>query len=212
MNRRVQIIVCLLLTQVLQPQSALAFPVIDAANLQQNIIQVKHLLEEINTLKQQVKTAKSQLNSINGIRHMSGVIDSVYDMSVKVDPNLTLKQNGLHDSEWLKLGGDVAGLYDQVNRYRGRWFGQTQVSLQQTQARYNQLMQLIRKIDNAPQQKDIEDLQARINAEGVMLENEQAKLQLLNAQAEASNALTQQRITQMAIESAGELHPIQINY
>ncbi|MBM7074257.1 type IV secretion protein [Shewanella sp. 202IG2-18] len=190
------------------PLSAHAFPVIDAANLQQNIIQVKHLLEEINTLKQQLSTAKSQLSSINGVRHMSGVIDSVYDISVKVDPNLTLKQQGLHNSEWLKLGGDMAGLYDQVNRYRGRWFGQTQISLQQTQARYNQLIQLIRKIDNAPQQKDIEDLQARINAEGVMLQNEQAKLQLLDAQAKASDALTQQRITQMAVESAGELKPI----
>ena len=185
-----------------------AFPVIDAANLHQNILQVKHMLDEINTLKQQLQTAKSQLNSINGIRHMSNAIDSVYDVTVKVDPNLTLKQQGLHNSQWLQLGGDIAGLYDDVNRYRGRWFGQTQVSLQQTQARYQQLMRLIQKINQAPQQKDIEDLQARINAEGVMLQNEQAKLQLLNAQAQASDALTQQKITQLAIESAGELHPI----
>ncbi|MBM7073748.1 type IV secretion protein [Shewanella sp. 202IG2-18] len=212
MIKRTHLLLSLLLSQLLQTHSAFAFPVIDAANLQQNIIQVKHLLEEINTLKQQLQTSKSQLSSINGIRHMSGVIDSVYDMSVKVDPNLALKKQGLHNSDWLNLGGDVAGLYDDINRYRGRWFGQTQVSLQQTQARYQQLIRLIRKVDNAPQQKDIEDLQARINAEGVMLENEQAKLQLLNAQAKASDALTQQRITQMAVESAGELHPIQLNY
>ena len=188
--------------------SAQAFPVIDAANLHQNIIQVKHMLEEINTLKQQVQTAKSQLNSINGVRGMANSIDSIYDISVKVDPNLTLNKQGIHNSDWLKLGGDVAGLYDDVNRYRGRWFGQTQVSLQQTQARYQQLMRLIEKINQAPQQKDIEDLQARINAEGVMLQNEQVKLQLLNAQAQANDALTQQKITQMAIESAGELKPI----
>ena len=209
---RSHLALCLLLSQSLLSQAVQAMPVIDAANLHQNIIQVKHLLEEINTLKQQLQTAKSQLSSINGVRHMSGVIDSVYDLSVKVDPNISLKQQGLHNSQWLNLGGDVAGLYDDVNRYRGRWFGQTQVSLQQTQARYQQLMRLIRKIDNAPQQKDIEDLQARIDAEGVMLANEQAKLQLLNAQAKASDALTQQRITQMAVESAGELHPIQLNY
>ena len=211
MIKRNHLMLCLLLPALLQTQSVLAFPVIDVANLHQNIIQVKHLLDEVNTLKQQLQTAKSQLSSINGIRHMSSAIDSVYDLSVKVDPNLSLKQNGLHNSDWLKLGGDVGGLYDDINRYRGRWFGQTQMSLQQTQARYNQLLRLIRKIDNAPQQKDIEDLQARINAEGVMLENEQAKLQLLNAQAKASDALAQQRITQMAIESAGELHPIQLN-
>ena len=216
MIKRTHLMLCLLLPALLQTQSVLAFPVIDVANLHQNIIQVKHLLDEVNTLKQQLQTAKSQLSSINGIRHMSGAIDSVYDLRVKVDPNLSLKQNGLHNSDWLKLGGDVGGLYDDINRYRGRWFGQTVVmsmmSLQQTQARYSQLLRLIRKIDNAPQQKDIEDLQARINAEGVMLENEQAKLQLLNAQATASDALAQQRITQMAIESAGELHPIQLNY
>ncbi|WP_133406843.1 type IV secretion system protein [Parashewanella tropica] len=193
-------------------QTAFAFPVIDIANLHQNIIQVKHLLEEIDTLKQQVQTAKSQLSSINGVRHMGNAIDSVYDITVKVDPNLTLKNQGLHNSQWLQLGGDVAGLYDDVNRYRGRWMGQTQLSLQETQARYQQLMRLVQKIDNAPQQKDIEDLQARIDAEGVMLANEQAKLQLLQAQAKASDSLTQQRITQMAVESAGELHPIHLNY
>lgn len=196
--------ICLLLMS----QSAMAFPVIDIANLQQNLIQVQRLLEEIKTLKQQLDTAKHQLGSINGIRHMGNAIDSVYDITVKVDPNLTLKQQGLHDSNTLKLGGDIAGLYDDINRTRGRWFGQTQASLQQTQARYNQLIRLIRKVDNAPQQKDIEDLQARISAEGVMLANEQAKLQLLESQAKASDALTKQRITQMAVESAGELHPI----
>ena len=188
--------------------SAQAFPVIDVANLHQNIIQVKHMLEEINTLKQQVETAKSQLNSINGVRGMANSIDSVYDVSVKVDPNLTLNHQGLHNSQWLQLGGDAAGVFDDINRYRGQWFGQTQISLQQTQARYQQLMRLIEKINHAPQQKDIQDLQARINAEGVMLENEQAKLQLLNAQAQTNDALMQQKITQMAIESAGELKPI----
>ena len=198
----------LILFILLISTSVQAFPVIDVANLHQNIIQVKHMLEEINTLKQQVETAKSQLKSINGVRGMANSIDSVYDISVKVDPNMTLNQQGIHNSDWLKLGGNVGSLYDDVNRYRGRWFGQTQVSLQQTQARYQQLIRLIEKINQAPQQKDIEDLQARINAEGVMLQNEQAKLQLLNAQAQANDALTQQKITQMAIESAGELKPI----
>ncbi len=186
-------------------------PVIDVANLQQQITQIKHLLTEIDTLKRQLDTANRQLSSINGVRHMSGVIDSVYDISVKVDPNLTLKQQGLHNSQTLKLGGDIAGLFDDVNRYRGRWFGQTQVSLQQTKSRYNQLLGLIRRIDNAPEQKDIQDLHARIDAEGVMMANEQAKLQLLSAQAKASEALSKQRITQMAVESAGELHPISWN-
>ncbi len=183
-------------------------PVIDVANLEQQIVQAQHMLREIETLKQQLDAAKDNLHSINGVRHMSGVIDSIYDITVKVDPNLTLKKQGLHNSQSLKLGGEFAGLFDDVNRYRGRWFRQTQVSLQQTQTRYNQLLRLIRRIDNAPQQKDIQDLHARINAEGVMLANEQAKLQLLSAQAKANDALAKQRITQMAVESAGELHPI----
>ncbi|RLV60884.1 type IV secretion protein [Parashewanella curva] len=202
----------LLLTTFLLSLPCLAFPVIDIANLHQKIIEIRHLLEEIDTLKQQLDTAKRQLNSINGITRMSDAIDSVYDVAVKVDPNLTLKQQGLHNSEWLKLGGDSASLFDDINRYRGRWLGQTQLSLQETQVRYDQLTRLINKITQAPKQKDIQDLQARIQAENAMLANEQAKLQLMKAQAQASDALAQQRITQMAIESAGELHPINVNW
>ncbi|MGB0893794.1 MAG: type IV secretion system protein [Parashewanella sp.] len=202
----------LLILIICLPLPCLAFPVIDVANLRQNILEVRHMLEEINTLKQQLDTAKGQLSSINGIRGMANAIDSSYDIAVKVDPNLTLKQQGLHDSQWLQLGGDTAGLFDDVNRYRGRWLGQTNLSLQETQARYSELTRLINKISQAPQQKDIQDLQARIDAENVLLQNEQAKLQLLKAQAQASDALTQQRITQMAVESAGELHPIKVNW
>ena len=94
---------------IFTPLSNASMPVIDVANLQQQITQIKHLLTEIDTLKRQLDTANRQLSSINGVRHMSGVIDSVYDISVKVDPNLTLKQQGLHNSQSLKLGGDIAG-------------------------------------------------------------------------------------------------------
>ncbi|WP_133408181.1 type IV secretion system protein [Parashewanella tropica] len=209
--KRLSLMIALLMTLSL-PLPSLAFPVIDIANLHQKIIEIRHLLEEIDTLKQQLDTAKRQLSSINGITGMSDAIDSVYDVAVKVDPNLTLKQQGLHNSEWLKLGGDSASLFDDINRYRGRWLGQTQLSLQETQVRYDQLTRLINKITQAPKQKDIQDLQARIQAENAMLANEQAKLQLMKAQAQASDALAQQRITQMAIESAGELHPINVNW
>ncbi|RLV60319.1 type IV secretion protein [Parashewanella curva] len=209
--KRLFLMMALLMTQSL-PLPSLAFPVIDIANLHQKIIEIRHLLEEIDTLKQQLDTAKRQLSSINGITGMSDAIDSVYDVAVKVDPNLTLKQQGLHNSEWLKLGGDSASLFDDINRYRGRWLGQTQLSLQETQVRYDQLTRLINKITQAPKQKDIQDLQARIQAENAMLANEQAKLQLMKAQAQASDALAQQRITQMAIESAGVLHPINVNW
>ncbi|WP_133408257.1 type IV secretion system protein [Parashewanella tropica] len=209
--KRLSLMIALLMTLSL-PLPSLAFPVIDIANLHQKIIEIRHLLEEIDTLKQQLDTAKRQLSSINGITGMSDAIDSVYDVAVKVDPNLTLKQQGLHNSEWLKLGGDSASLFDDINRYRGRWLGQTQLSLQETQVRYDQLTRLINKITQAPKQKDIQDLQARIQAENAMLANEQAKLQLIKAQAQASDALAQQRITQMAIESAGELHPINVNW
>ncbi|RLV59173.1 type IV secretion protein [Parashewanella curva] len=209
--KRLFLMMALLMTLSL-PLPSLAFPVIDIANLHQKIIEIRHLLEEIDTLKQQLDTAKRQLSSINGITGMSDAIDSVYDVAVKVDPNLTLKQQGLHNSEWLKLGGDSASLFDDINRYRGRWLGQTQLSLQETQVRYDQLTRLINKITQAPKQKDIQDLQARIQAENAMLANEQAKLQLLKTQAQANDALAQQRITQMAIESAGELHPINVNW
>lgn len=187
-----------------QPATAGGIPVIDASSLTQQILQVEHMLSQIEKLQSQLETAEDQLDSMSGSRGLGNVIDSAYDPAVDVDPNEALSSAGIKSSSEHGLSGDVADLYDSGNENTATWLGQSEKSLQQAQERFSELTGLVAKVNNSPDQKDILDLQARIGAEEVMLENEMAKLTMLRSQAEAKQALHQQRIQQMVIESSGE--------
>lgn len=179
------------------PSMAAGIPVIDTTSIAQQILQVEHMLT-------QIKSLQDQLDNMSGSRGLAAVIDSVYDTTVDVEPNEVLSDAGIRDSGEHGLSGDIAEVYDLSNENSATWLGQSQKSLEQAQQRFHALSGLIAKVNNSPDQKDILDLQARIGAEEVMLQNEIAKLTMLRSQAEANRAMHNQRVQQMAIESSGE--------
>ncbi|SDL22713.1 type IV secretion system protein VirB5 [Modicisalibacter muralis] len=187
-----------------QPAMASGIPVIDVSNLTQQILQVQNMLNQIEQLKSQLETANKELDSMSGVRGLGNVIDSAYDTAVNVDPNQVLNNAGIRGANEHGLTGDVADLYDSSNENTATWLSQSQKSLEQAQERFSELTGLVAEVNNSPDQKDVLDLQARIGAEQVMLQNEMAKLSMLRSQAEASQAMHNQRVQQMAIESSGE--------
>ncbi|WP_299236429.1 type IV secretion system protein [uncultured Halomonas sp.] len=187
-----------------QPAMAGGIPVIDVSSLTQQILQVQHMLTQIEQLKSQLETANKELDSMSGVRGLGNVIDSAYDTAVNVDPNQVLSDVGIRGANDHGLSGDVADLYDSGNQNTATWLGQSQKSLEQAQERFSELTGLVAEINNSPDQKDILDLQARIGAEQVMLQNEMAKLSMLRSQAEANQALHAQRVQQMRVASSGE--------
>ncbi|MCE8050088.1 type IV secretion protein [Halomonas daqingensis] len=187
-----------------QPAMAGGIPVIDTSNLAQQILQVEHMLSQLEQLQDQLETANRQLDSMSGSRGLAGVIDSAYDTAVNVDPNQVLSNAGIRGANEHGLSGDVADLYDSGNQNTATWLGQSQKSLEQAQERFSELTGLVAEVNNSPDQKDVLDLQARIGAEEVLLQNEMAKLTMLRSQAEANRAMHNQRVQQMAIESSGE--------
>lgn len=191
-------------TGLSQPAMAGGIPVIDTSSLAQQVLQVEHMLSQLEQLQDQLETANTQLDRISGSRGLAGVIDSVYDIAVNVDPNDVLENAGIRNSGEHGLSGDVADLYDNSNQNTATWLGQSEKSLEQVQERFSELTGLVAQVNNSPDQKDILDLQARIGAEEVMLQNEMAKLTMLRSRAEASRAMHNQRVQQMAIESSGE--------
>lgn len=190
---------------VAQVSSAGGIPVIDGSNLAQSIIQVQHMVSQLEHLKNQLETAKEELNSISGVRGLANVIDSVYDIDVNVDVDEILKNGGIKDATTLGLNGKAASVYTNSTQNTAKWVGQSTKSLEQAQKRFLELTGLIAKVNASPDQKDILDLQARIGSEEVMLQNELIKLTLQQSQAQANQALNNQKIRQMAIESVGEL-------
>lgn len=193
---------------VTQPAMAGGIPVIDVAGLTQNILQVQHMLDQIQQLKSQLETANKELDSMSGVRGLGNVIDSAYDTAVNVDPNQVLNDAGIRSASEHGLSGDMADLYDSGNQNTATWLGQSQKSLEQAQERFSELTGLVAEVNNSPDQKDVLDLQARIGAEEVMLQNEMAKLTMLRSQAEANQAMHNQRVQQMTVESSGELRQV----
>ncbi|OBX33917.1 type IV secretion system protein [Halomonas elongata] len=82
--------------------------------------------------------------------------------------------------------------------------GSVPKSLEQAQERFSELTGLVAQVNNSPDQKDILDLQARIGAEEVLLQNEMAKLTMLRSVATANQAVQQRRARQMRIQNSGE--------
>ncbi|MFD2190786.1 type IV secretion system protein [Pistricoccus aurantiacus] len=187
-----------------QPVIAGGIPVIDTSSLAQQILQVEHMLSQLERLQDQLETANKQLDSMSGSRGLAGVIDSAYDTAVNVDPNKVLSSAGIRSASEHSLSGDVASLYDSGNQNTATWLGQSQKSLVQAQERFSELSGLVAEVNSSPDQKDVLDLQARIGAEEVMLQNEMAKLTMLRSQAEANKSLHAQRVQQMRVESSGE--------
>lgn len=193
---------------VTQPAIAGGIPVIDIAGLTQSILQVQHMLDQIQQLKSQLQTANKELDSMSGVRGLGNVIDSAYDTAVNVDSDQVLNDAGISPASEHGLSGDVADLYDSGNENTATWLGQSQKSLEQAQDRFSELTGLVAEVNNSPDQKDVLDLQARIGAEQVMLQNEMAKLSMLRSQAEANQAMHNQRVQQLTVESSGELRDV----
>lgn len=201
-------IAALLAAAIGASQSVMAsgIPVIDVSSLTQQLLQVQHMLSQIEELKQQLDTANTQLDRISGSRGLANAINSAYDTAVNIDPDTVLANAGIKSAVEHGLTGDLAELYNSGNQNTAAWLGQSQKSLEQAQDRFHELTGLVSKVNASPDQKDILDLQARIGGEQVMLQNEMAKLTMLRSQAEANQAVHNQRIQQMAIESVGSLN------
>lgn len=192
----------------LRKAAAGGLPVIDASNLAQAIQQVMHMVEQIEQLKKQLEVSETQLDRISGSRGMGGIISSQYDVAVDVSQDEILEDLGLKSAEEHGLTGEEASLYDEANENVSLWLGQSEKSLEQARDRFSELSKLVAKVNNCPDQKDILDLQARIQAEQVLLQNEMVKLAMLQARAEAREAAHKQKIRQMTVETTGEYTPI----
>jgi type IV secretion system protein VirB5 len=81
-------------------------------------------------------------------------------------------------------------------------------ALATTSARFASLQQLINAIPTATDQKGILDLQARIQAEQAMLQNESTKLNTLYQASQAEELIRRQRASEQAIADAGSLRDL----
>jgi type IV secretion system protein VirB5 len=193
---------------------------------------IAQLIQEVQTLSQQLTTAQAQLNqaeaalaTTTGNRGMqlllSGTNRNYLPMSAA---QLTAASQGAGGYPGLASGvqtsmttnavmspAQLAALPPpaqqqviadrQTIALRQAVAGQ---ALSNSSARFAALQSLIAAIPSARDQKGILDLQARINAELGMLQNEQTKLQVLGQATDAMSAVNAQREREQVIVGQGQ--------
>jgi type IV secretion system protein VirB5 len=187
------------------PCFAGGIPVIDVSSIAQQIIQVEHMVRQIEQLQEQITLSHQELKNMSGVRGLGNIIDSAYDKSVHVNPNTVLQSQNIKTASQIGLTGELATLHNTQNTNSATALAQSQKSLEQAKERFNALSVLLHKVNDSPEQKDILDLQARINIEQAFLQNEMIKLSMLQSETEAKKAIQTQKIQQMRIESSGSL-------
>jgi type IV secretion system protein VirB5 len=225
MTRIRQVSMCLILLVAAVPAARAQWAVIDVGAIAQ-------LIQEVQTLRQQLLTAQAQLNqaqvalaSTTGNRGMQLLLGGVNRNYLPTSTaQLTAASQGAGAYPGLVSGvqasmnanavmspAQLAALPPpaqqqliadrQAIALRQALAGQ---ALSNSSARFAALQSLIAAIPSAQDQKAILDLQARINAELGMLQNEQTKLQVLAQATETMSAVNAQREREQVIVGQGQ--------
>jgi type IV secretion system protein VirB5 len=206
------------------PAARAQWAVIDAPAIVQLIQEVQTMAQQLATAKDQLLQAKQALQTMTGDRGMAQLLGGTvrnYLPSDWTQVNSALQGLG----GFAPLSADVLGIIasntvlspqrlaslspsgqQQIQAAR-QWSAMQQALAHQALAnasnRFASLQSLITAISTAADQKGILDLQARINAELGMLQNEQTKLQILNQSTEAQAAALDQQARERIIDGHG---------
>lgn len=208
------------------PAAHAQFAVIDVASVTQLVNEVQDLKQTLTVAREHLAEAQAELRSITGDRGMEQLLagtnrnylpadwrqlvaalndsTSAYSalsagagQALAEDTVLTPQQLDTlspDEQQQIAAGRGTAALLQAVSRQ----------ALANASSRFAALQQLIGTIGTASDAKGILDLNARIGAEQAMLQNEQAKLTVLIATAEAQRWADEERERERAIAGQGE--------
>jgi len=211
--------------------NATGIPVFDGAaamNAVQQILawgkQYGQMAQQYQQLVQNYNQAVTTYNSMNGVRGMSALVNNPalrrylpneWNQAMNLINNgtgYTSLQNrtlGIRSAAMVTSVGDT-GL--DPNSAAGRAFvgAQNQAALNralseegfmQASERIGAIQTLIDKVDGVPDAKDVADLQARIQGEQAMVQNELVKLQLMSQLQQAQRDLMAQQAREISMKS-----------
>lgn len=196
--------------------------VIDAPAIVQLIQQVQDMEQIISTARSQLAQAKQALQTMTGNRGMemllSGTVRNYLPSNwpqlagaalggggaLSADIQSNIAANAVLSPQRLAtLSPDTQQLIQAARQWGAMRQSISHQALANASGRFSSLQTLISTIGSAADQKGILDLQARINAELGMLQNEQTKLQELNQSTLAQESILQQQALEMAIQGQG---------
>jgi len=212
------------------PAAQAQWAVVDVGAIAQLVQQVNTMRQQLETTRDQLQQARQTLDSMRGGRGMEqllagtvrnylppewqelaavleqsstsyGALASELQRLISVNAILTPQQiAALSPADRLQL--------EAARRSAAMLQALTREALSATSRRFGSIQQLIDAIPRASDQKAILDLQARIQAEQGMLQNESTKLGVLYQTAQAEELARKQRVREQAIASIGSLEEL----
>lgn len=205
------------LTILLAPAAQAQWAVIDVGAIAQAIQEVATLKQQLTTIQQQLTQAQQQFQSMTGSRGMQNLLSGINrnyfpTNSAQLMTALATPIQSSVNTNAVLTPQQMAALspaeQQQLNAARSN-AALLQVTTQQAYAnsssRFASVQQLINAIPTATDQKGILDLQARIQAELGMLQNEQTKLQVLFQLVQAQELSRKQRAQEQALSDVGSV-------
>jgi len=200
---------------------AQGIPVIDAANLVQTIQQVVHDITKIQNQVQQITQLQHQLASINGARNLGDIFNSpLLRNYVPAEAHKVI--NTVNTSGYTGLGGTAKALRDAGMLYNCmdmsgsartscqaalaqpyQQKGLLQDAMTSAAGRLAQIQALMGQTNATPDQKSIQELQARIGAENALLAHEATQLQMLLGMADSEERIARSRDRERQYEMLG---------
>jgi type IV secretion system protein VirB5 len=211
---------------VMAPAAHAQLAVIDVAAVTQLLTEVQNLEQALTVAREHLAEAQAQLQSMTGDRGMERLLSGTNRNYLPTDwQQLTAALDDTSSAyTTLSTGIQQAMTEDTVltpqqvatlspdgqqqlaadRRTTALLQAVSRQALANSSGRFDDLQQLIEAIGSAADQKGILDLNARIGAEQAMLENEQTKLAMLVAAAEAQRWADEEQDRERAIAGQGE--------
>jgi type IV secretion system protein VirB5 len=199
------------------------FAVIDVGAITQLILEVQQLEQALQVAQATLTQAQQAYAAITGGRGMQNLLAGLIRNYLPTNWNALLSGAGA-------LGADVAATIERnailTPDITGTFSaGETAAlkarrsatalnealarqELANVSERFNSIQLLINAIPTATDEKGIEDLQARIQAEEGMLQNENSKLHVLYQAAQSQAQTAKQRADEQAIQDIGNLRAL----
>jgi type IV secretion system protein VirB5 len=224
------LLMCIVLGVSITPAANAQFAVVDVGAIGQLVQQVNTMRQQLETTRDQLQEARQTLDSMRGGRGMERLLSGIarnylpsdwqqlaavldqanteYDVLAAELQRLITKNAILTAQQVATLSPADRTHLEAARRSAAMLQALTRQALNETSRRFGSIQQLVDAIPGARDQKAILDLQARIQAEQGMLQNEATKLGVLYQSAQAEEWARRQRIREQVIASIGSLRDL----
>lgn len=190
-------------------------PVIDATSIAQQVQQVIAWGKQAQQMIEQLDQMKRQYQNLNGVRGMASLVNNPAARQYLPADYQTILNNGIGnwaairatakvvgiEDTGLLTGSDVAKAFEGMAKQAAINRATSEEAYKEASRRFADIQVLLDMVNATPDAKDIADLQGRIQAEQVMMQNEANKLQMLAQLSQSQRDLQQQQAREISIKA-----------